>query len=155
MKQQVKRTSKRFIYVIQKHLSTRLHYDLRLEKDGVLKSWALPKEPPAQSQEKRLAVEVEDHPLGYENFQGIIPEGQYGAGRVEIWDKGYYQILTETDNLKEILIRGKKLNGVYTLVRIKDRKKGKENLWLFFQNKNQKKASLKTEKVPGKKPKAK
>ncbi|RFT16084.1 MAG: ATP-dependent DNA ligase LigD [Candidatus Saccharicenans subterraneus] len=134
------------VYVIQKHLASRLHYDLRLEENGVLKSWALPKEPPTTSAEKRLAVEVEDHPLGYEDFEGSIPEGEYGAGRVEIWDRGTYQPLHRDQDLREILIQGKKLRGVYTLVRIKDRRQGKENLWLFFRNKNQEKSGLKNEK---------
>lgn len=129
-----------FIYVIQKHLASHLHYDLRLEEDGVLKSWALPKEPPETPGPKRLAVEVEDHPLGYENFEGTIAEGEYGAGKVEIWDKGTYQLLTASDNLKEVLIKGQKLHGVYTLVRIRNREKGQKNLWLFFKNKNQEKA---------------
>lgn len=129
------------VYVIQKHLASHLHFDLRLEEeDGVLKSWALPKEPPETSGPKRLAVQVEDHHLGYENFEGIIAEGEYGAGKVEIWDKGYYQLLTSKDNLKEILIVGQRLKGIYTLVRIKDREKGQKNLWLFFKNRNQEKA---------------
>lgn len=128
------------VYVIQKHLASRLHYDLRLEEGGVLKSWALPKEPPEAVGLKRLAVEVEDHPLGYENFEGTIAEGEYGAGKVEIWDKGSYQVLAASDNLKEVLIKGQKLHGVYTLVRIRDREKGQKNLWLFFKNKNQEKA---------------
>lgn len=136
------------IYVIQKHLASRLHYDLRLEENGVLKSWALPKEPPLTVADKRLAVEVEDHPLGYENFEGVIPEGEYGAGRVEIWDRGVYQPLHRDKNIREILILGKKLRGVYTLVRIKDRKEAKENLWIFFRNKNQEKSGLKDEKNP-------
>jgi len=134
------------IYTIQRHLASRLHYDLRLEEDGVLKSWAMPKEPPLSSTNKRLAVQVEDHPLGYETFQGTIPEGEYGAGRVEIWDSGFYQPLYRDQNIREILIQGKKIEGVYTLVRIKDRRRGKENLWLFFKNKNQGKAGSKNEK---------
>ncbi|MDI6698090.1 MAG: DNA polymerase ligase N-terminal domain-containing protein [Candidatus Saccharicenans sp.] len=143
------------IYVIQKHLASRLHYDLRLEEDGVLKSWALPKEPPLQSADKRLAVEVEDHPLDYAKFQGTIPEGEYGAGQVEIWDSGYYQPLHRDQNIKEILLQGKKLKGVYTLVRIKDRRQDKKNLWLFFKNKNQAKTGLKNEKDSNQKRKQK
>ncbi|MGQ9460317.1 MAG: DNA polymerase ligase N-terminal domain-containing protein [Candidatus Bathyarchaeaceae archaeon] len=118
------------IYVIQKHQARRLHYDLRLEMDGVLKSWAIPKTPPTEKGVKRLAVEVEDHPLDYANFEGTIPEGQYGAGTVEIWDKGQY-ILKERNRDKLIFeIEGNKLRGDYCLVRFK----GGKN-WLFFKKK--------------------
>jgi len=124
------KTSEVNIYVVQKHQARRLHYDLRLEMDGVLKSWAIPKEPPAESGVKRLAVEVEDHPVNYANFEGTIPEGQYGAGTVEIWDKGQY-VLKERDEDKLVFeIKGNKLRGDYCLVRFK----GKEN-WLFFKKK--------------------
>ena len=118
------------IYVIQKHQARRLHYDLRLEMNGVLKSWAVPKTPPAEKGVKRLAVQVEDHPIDYAGFEGTIPEGQYGAGTVEIWDKGQY-ILKERDKNKLVFeIMGKTLKGNYCLVRFK----GEKN-WLFFKKK--------------------
>ena len=117
------------IYVIQKHDASHLHYDLRLEMEGVLKSWAIPKGPPTEKNMKRLAVAVEDHPIGYENFEGIIPEGQYGAGKVEIWDKGTYSIEERTADKLIVNINGKKLNGRYCLVKFK----GQEKNWLFFK----------------------
>jgi DNA ligase D-like protein (predicted 3'-phosphoesterase) len=117
------------IYVIQKHDASHLHYDLRLEMDGVLKSWAIPKNPPTEKNMKRLAVAVEDHPIGYENFEGIIPEGQYGAGKVEIWDKGTYSVEERTSDKIIVNINGKKLKGRYCLVKFK----GQEKNWLFFK----------------------
>jgi DNA ligase D-like protein (predicted 3'-phosphoesterase) len=131
--------NQQLIYVIQKHEASHLHYDLRLEHDGILKSWALPKQPPLRAGEKRLAIEVEDHPLGYEKFEGIIPAGQYGAGRVEIWDKGYYQPVVRTDDKLEILISGEKLKGIYSLIRFQGKNQEDKKLWLFFKNKDQKK----------------
>jgi len=118
------------IYVIQKHDATHLHYDLRLEMNGVLKSWAVPKTPPIESGIKRLAVQVEDHPIDYANFEGTIPEGQYGAGTVEIWDRGKYILKEKTDNKLIFEIKGTKLKGLYCLIRFK----GKKN-WLFFKKK--------------------
>lgn len=118
------------IYVIQKHAATHLHYDLRLEMDGVLKSWAIPKEPPTTTGVRRLAVQVEDHPLGYERFEGVIPEGEYGAGKVEIWDKGTYSLLDRKPNKLVIEIRGEKLRGTYVLLKFRDEKN-----WLFFKKK--------------------
>jgi DNA ligase D-like protein (predicted 3'-phosphoesterase) len=117
------------IYVIQKHDASHLHYDLRLERDGVLRSWAVPKQPPTQKGMKRLAVETEDHPIGYADFEGVIPEGEYGAGTVEIWDKGTYE--TEKWREDEIIIHinGTKLNGRYCLIKFKKQ----ENAWLFFK----------------------
>ena len=121
------------IYVIQKHYASHVHYDLRLEENGILKSWAIPKEPPLETGVKRLAVETEDHPLGYENFEGIIPEGLYGAGRVEIWDKGYYKEIESDGQKKVIEIFGEKLKGKYILIKLKQ--KGNKS-WLFFKKKN-------------------
>jgi len=117
------------IFVIQKHDASHLHYDLRLEIESVLKSWAIPKTPPEKEGEKRLAVQTEDHPLEYADFEGTIPEGQYGAGTVEIWDKGDF--LPEKISDKEILfeLKGKKMKGKFALVRFKDKN------WLFFKRK--------------------
>ena len=124
------------IFVIHKHDASRLHYDLRLEMNGVLKSWAVPKEPPIEEGVRRLAVNVEDHPLGYANFEGTIPEGQYGAGTVEIWDKGRF--IPEKVGKDEIIFEllGKKMNGRYVLVKVKPNPRFKgENNWLFFRKK--------------------
>ncbi len=117
-------------YVIHKHAATHLHYDLRLEMDGVLKSWAVPKTPPTEPGVRRLAVQVEDHPLEYGSFEGTIPEGQYGAGTVEIWDRGTFTLLERTEDKLTVGIHGQKLKGVYFLVRFKDMKN-----WLFFKKK--------------------
>ena len=116
-------------YVIQKHHARHLHYDLRLEKGGVLKSWAIPKEPPLEKGIRRLAVQVEDHPVEYSSFEGVIPEGEYGAGTVEIWDSGIYE--SEKWDQDEIIIHinGRRLHGRYCLIKFK---KGTEN-WLFFK----------------------
>ena len=124
------------IFVIQKHKATHLHYDFRIEKDGVLKSWAIPKEPPRQTGIKRLAVQVEDHLLGYENFEGEIAKGSYGAGHVEIWDKGYYLPLKFRS--KEIILnlKGRKLKGVYCLIKLKPQLSQDKN-WLFFKKKGE------------------
>lgn len=109
-------------FVVQEHHATRLHWDFRLERDGVLKSWAIPKGPPLEEGVKRLAMMVPDHPLDYENFEGTIPEGDYGAGEVKIWDKGTYEIQEELEQGKakkkvlKVVLHGKKLKGLYTLV---------------------------------------
>src|SRR5215468_12072422 len=111
-------------YVIQKHAATRLHYDFRLELGGVLKSWAVPKGPSLDPGEKRLAVEVEDHPIDYGGFEGVIPEGQYGGGTVLLWDRGIW-IPADPDpaaafgkGTLKFELRGEKLHGNWALVRM-------------------------------------
>jgi len=127
---EIERTQSGRIYLIQRHDATHLHYDLRLEIEGVLKSWAIPKAPPETKGVKRLAVQVEDHPLSYADFEGVIPEGQYGAGTVEIWDRGKYDLLERKEDRIIVDIKGERLKGVYCLLRFKG--KG-ENNWLFFK----------------------
>ena len=125
-------------FVIQKHDARRLHYDLRLQMEGVLKSWALPKGLPWKQGEKHLAVEVEDHPIEYETFEGIIPEGNYGAGTVMVWDCGAYYVYGEQPlkSLREgklhLVLAGKKAQGEWTLVRIRGRD-GEKNQWLILK----------------------
>jgi DNA ligase D-like protein (predicted 3'-phosphoesterase) len=130
------------IFVIQKHAATRLHYDFRLEANGVLKSWAIPKGPSTDPGEKRLAVPTEDHPLGYADFEGTIPEGSYGAGTVLVWDRGTYRNLTEKDGRTipvgeaiegghlSIWLKGERLRGGYALTRFKT---GKDEAWLLVK----------------------
>lgn len=118
-------------FVIHKHQATHLHYDFRLEMNGVLKSWAVPKQPPLKSGIKRLAVQVADHDLDYINFHGKIEEG-YGAGTVEIWDKGTYELKNKTKDKIEFIIKGKKMKGHYALVRFK----GSEKNWLLIKAKS-------------------
>ena len=124
--------SKKLIYCIQKHHASHLLWDLRLEMNGVLKSWAVPKEPPDEKGTKRLAIQVEDHPMGYEKFSGIIPKGNYGAGKVEIWDKGFYELKEKDKKKIEIIIHGKKLKGHYVLIKTHYGAKP-EKSWLFFK----------------------
>ena len=127
---------KETIFVIQKHNASHLHYDFRLEVGGVLKSWAVPKGIPKKG-EKHLAVMVEDHPIEYAKFHGIIPEGNYGAGKVEIWDKGVYESLNgDVDNglrkgVMEIKLDGKKEKGIFDLINTKFQ--GKKKNWLLIK----------------------
>jgi len=123
---------KKLIYAIQKHHASHLHWDLRLEMDGVLKSWAIPKEPPKTKEIKRLAIQTEDHPMGYEKFKGEIPKGEYGGGKVEIWDPGFYELKTSDSKKIEIIIHGKKLKGHYVLIKTHYGAKP-EKSWLFFK----------------------
>ena len=127
------------MYVIQKHDASHLHYDFRLAMGGVLKSWAVPKTIPYQKGEKHLAVEVEDHPLDYADFEGIIPAGQYGGGTVMVWDVGRYRMLGGTplgawhEGLLHLELKGKKLDGEWTLVRTRKADSGK-NQWLILKS---------------------
>jgi DNA ligase D-like protein (predicted 3'-phosphoesterase) len=102
-------------FVVQRHQARNLHYDFRLEMKGVLRSWAVPKGIPAKAGVKHLAVQVEDHPVEYINFKGVIPEGNYGAGVVEIWDKGKYELLEKKPKSLKFELKGKKLKGKYVL----------------------------------------
>jgi len=146
-----KKTEHRF--VVQKHNATRLHYDFRLELDGVLKSWAVPKGPSLDPEDKRLAMEVEDHPVSYHDFEGIIPEGNYGAGSVMVWDVGTWQPLSPVpvngkyvpgtdEEARQMLakgdlkfrLEGKKLKGDFALIKMRGRRPGsKGNEWLLIK----------------------
>ena len=117
-------------FVIQEHHARHVHYDLRLERDGVLKSWAVPKGVPETPGEKHLAVAVEDHPLDYGSFEGEIPKGEYGAGTVTIWDSGTYDTKHWDDEKIEVMLHGRRLDGAYVLVKF--RRPGK-NDWLLFR----------------------
>lgn len=138
----------RKIFVVQRHKASRLHYDMRLEMEGVLKSWAVPKGPSLDPKDKRLAMMVEDHPYDYKDFAGVIPEGNYGAGIVEIWDKGYYEpvnsegiVISEKEILGDLAkgsikfkLYGGKLKGEFALVKFKGAKA--ENAWLMIKHRD-------------------
>jgi bifunctional non-homologous end joining protein LigD len=139
-----KKVKDALIFVVQKHDATNLHYDFRLELDGVLKSWAVPKGPSLNPKDKRLAMMVEDHPFDYKDFEGVIPKGNYGAGEVIVWDNGTYHSI-ETEDRKESIpllkkglekgdlkftLHGEKLNGQFALVNMK---KPKQNAWLLIK----------------------
>ena len=134
-------------FVVQKHAATRLHYDLRLEHDGVFKSWAVTKGPSCDPRDKRLAVEVEDHPLDYGDFEGTIPKGEYGGGTVMLWDRGFWMPDEETADVGAALrkgelkftVAGEKLRGGWVLVRMKSRDgdRGKRNNWLLIKHRDE------------------
>lgn len=140
------RKKNQFRFVVQRHDASRLHYDFRLELGGVLKSWAVPKGPSMNSADKRLAVMVEDHPVSYIDFEGTIPEGNYGAGTVEVWDHGFFfPINKELKKISErsalvalkkgelkVFMKGNKLEGEFVLVRLKDDEKN----WLLIKHKD-------------------
>jgi bifunctional non-homologous end joining protein LigD len=129
-------------FCVQRHDATRLHYDFRLEMDGVLKSWAIPKGPALDPTVKHLAAMVEDHPVEYGSFEGNIPEGNYGAGSVMLWDRGTYDLLGESSGAEQLArgdlkfrLHGEKLNGEFALVRMKGRGKGNE--WLLIKKRDE------------------
>lgn len=133
--------SPRLRFVIQKHHASRLHYDFRLEADGVLKSWAVPKGPSFDPKDRRLAMHVEDHPMDYRSFEGIIPKGNYGAGEVIVWDQGTYELSEGDDPAAEIgrgkikfIMHGKKMHGEFTLVRIRGRGGESGDPWLLIKD---------------------
>jgi bifunctional non-homologous end joining protein LigD len=133
--------SKTLRFVVQKHRATRLHYDFRLEANGVLASWAIPKGPPRDPKERRLAMHVEDHPYEYRTFEGIIPTGNYGAGEVIVWDEGTYRLAEGTNPAEEIadgkikfILNGTKLHGMWTLVKIKPRPGEHGEPWLIIKD---------------------
>src|SRR5690242_5925998 len=137
-----KRAKGKLKFVIQKHAATRLHYDFRLELDGVLKSWAVPKGPSFDPAEKRLAVEVEDHPIDYAKFEGTIPAGEYGAGEVIVWDRGKWTPIGDPHeglrrgNLK-FSLEGEKLNGEWVLVRLHARERSDKPNWLLIKHRDE------------------
>src|SRR5471030_1806057 len=131
-------------FVVQKHRATRLHYDFRLEAGGVLASWAIPKGPTLDIKERRLAMHVEDHPYDYRTFEGIIPDGNYGAGEVIVWDEGTYHLAEGTDPATEIaggkikfIMSGTKLHGMFTLVKIKHSRDQSGEPWLLIKDRDQ------------------
>ncbi len=145
---EVKKSSTELIFVVQKHAASHLHYDFRLEMDGVLKSWAIPKGPSMNPTDKRLAIMVEDHPYSYKDFEGTIPEGNYGAGNVIVWDNGTY-VLADIDDVEDVenklksdlqeghlrfILDGKKLKGEFALVKLKIKQK---DAWLLIKKKDQ------------------
>jgi bifunctional non-homologous end joining protein LigD len=144
----IKKSITELVFVVQKHAASHLHYDFRLEMDGVLKSWVIPKGPSMNPADKRLAIMVEDHPYDYQDFEGIIPDGNYGAGTVMIWDNGTYTLADEegAENVEKklksdlekghlsFILNGKKLKGEFALVELKTKQ---ENSWLLIKKNDQ------------------
>jgi bifunctional non-homologous end joining protein LigD len=122
-------------FIVHEHHATHLHFDFRLEMEGVLKSWAVPKGPSMNPKDKRLAIMVDDHTLEYGSYEGIIPDGQYGSGVVVIWDSGEYELLKGDlqEGRIEFSLKGEKLKGVFTLVKMS----GKQKEWLLIKKKGQ------------------
>jgi len=133
-KKKTGRKSKEKIFVVQKHDASHLHYDFRLEIDGELASWAIPKGPTLDPENKRLAIHVEDHPYDYKDFEGVIPRG-YGAGTVMVWDNGTYELIDGSveDGKLTFILNGEKLKGHFSLVKLKNREKDE---WLFMKNRD-------------------
>ena len=130
-------------FVIQKHAASRLHFDLRLEYDGVFRSWAVPKGPSLDPHDRRLAVQVEDHPLDYGDFEGTIPEGEYGGGAVMLWDRGYWAPEDSGENIGRALekgelkfvMEGERMHGGWVLVRLKGDERGRSN-WMLIKHRD-------------------
>lgn len=143
---EIEKSISELIFVVQKHAASHLHYDFRMEMEGVLKSWAIPKGPSMNPADKRLAIMVEDHPYSYKDFEGIIPEGNYGAGRVIVWDSGTYTLVGDSENIEDsfkegliqghlgFTLRGHKLIGEFTLLKLKGKQ---ENAWLLIKKNDQ------------------
>ena len=152
--------AKKLVFVVQKHRATALHWDFRLEIDGVLVSWAIPRGPTLDSAVKRLAMQTEDHPMDYRNFEGSIPQGEYGGGEVIIWDKGTYiaereiakgerEIIADKKNGDKVmsdgldkgelkfLLSGERMKGSFALVKTKGFPPGKKNAWLLIKHKDE------------------
>jgi DNA ligase D-like protein (predicted 3'-phosphoesterase) len=144
----IKKSITELVFVVQKHAASHLHYDFRMEMDGVLKSWVIPKGPSMNPVDKRLAIMVEDHPYDYKDFEGIIPDGNYGAGTVMIWDNGTYTLADQegADNVEKklksdlekghlsFILNGKKLKGEFALVELNTKD---ENTWLLIKKNDQ------------------
>ncbi|HZF79264.1 MAG TPA: DNA polymerase ligase N-terminal domain-containing protein, partial [Rubrivivax sp.] len=137
------REGKALSFVVQKHAATRLHYDFRLELDGVLLSWAVPKGPSYDPADKRMAVRTEDHPLSYAGFEGEIPKGQYGAGQVIVWDRGVWTPLSDPhqgliNGKLAFELHGEKLQGSWELIRIKSPREARQEPWILFKRRDEK-----------------